>query len=177
MIYNVLKNSLINIWPSLVIVLVTVCCIRFAYLRINKIKFVLYKELLMMLSLVYLLLLYELVTRVDYNTLGGFNIIPFTEILRYKINSELFLLNVIGNIALFIPFGYIVSVYIKPKNIFYNLLISIIVSSTIEFVQLNIGRSFDVDDIILNTIGCSIGYLFYILVNKLMIFLSKKTLK
>ena len=78
MIYNVLKNSLINIWPSLVIVLVTVSCIRFAYLRINKIKFVLYKELLMMLSLVYLLLLYELVTRVDYNTLGGFNIIPFT---------------------------------------------------------------------------------------------------
>ena len=37
-----------------------------------------------------------------------------------------------------------------------------VVSTTVEFVQLNIGRSFDVDDIILNVLGGIIGYLLYI---------------
>ena len=168
MIFNILKNSIVNIWPSLVIILVTIISIRFAYLKINKIKFDFYKEFWTLFSVFYLLLLYELVTRVDYNTLGGgINITPFAEIMRYKITSEYFLLNVIGNIALFIPFGYIISKYIKSKNILYILLIAICVSTTIEIVQLNIGRSFDIDDILLNTIGCSIGYILYLIFNKL----------
>ena len=168
LIFNILKNSIVNIWPSLVIILVTIISIRFAYLKINKIKFDFYKEFWTLFSVFYLLLLYELVTRVDYNTLGGgINITPFAEIMRYKITSEYFLLNVIGNIALFIPFGYIISKYIKPKNILYILLIAICVSTTIEIVQLNIGRSFDIDDILLNTIGCSIGYILYLIFNKL----------
>lgn len=168
LIFNILKNSIVNIWPSLVIILVTIISIRFAYLKINKIKFDFYKEFWTLFSVFYLLLLYELVTRVDYNTLGGgINITPFAEIMRYKITSEYFLLNVIGNIALFIPFGYIISKYIKPKNILYILLIAICVSTTIEIVQLNIGRSFDIDDIILNTIGCTIGYILYLIFNNL----------
>ena len=44
---------------------------------------------------------------------------------------------------------------------------------TIEFVQLNIGRSFDVDDIILNTIGATFGYLIYKIINKMSIFKKK----
>lgn len=168
MIFNILKNSIVNIWPSLVIILVTIISIRFAYLKINKIKFDFYKEFWTLFSVFYLLLLYELVTRVDYNTLGGgINITPFAEIMRYKITSEYFLLNVIGNIALFIPFGYIISKYIKPKNILYILLIALCVSTTIEIVQLNIGRSLDIDDIILNTIGCTIGYILYLIFNNL----------
>ena len=59
-------------------------------------------------------------------------------------------------------FGLIVSMYIKPKTVMAPFLISLVVSSTVEFVQLNIGRSFDVDDIILNVLGCVIGYLLYI---------------
>lgn len=168
LIFNILKNSIVNIWPSLVIILVTIISIRFAYLKINKIKFDFYKEFWTLFSVFYLLLLYELVTRVDYNTLGGgINITPFAEIMRYKITSEYFLLNVIGNIALFIPFGYIISKYIKPKNILYILLIALCVSTTTEIVQLNIGRSFDIDDILLNTIGCTIGYILYLIFNYL----------
>ena len=119
-------------------------------------------------------MLYELVTRVDYNTLGGgINIIPFAEILRYKISSHLFLLNVIGNILLFVPFGFIISSYVKPNKFYLPVLISFLVSITIEFVQLNIGRSFDVDDIILNTIGATFGYLIYKFINKMPIFKKK----
>ena len=53
------------------------------------------------------------------------------------------------------------------------MLISFLVSITIEFVQLNIGRSFDVDDIILNTIGATFGYLIYKIINKMSIFKKK----
>ena len=41
-------------------------------------------------------------------------------------------------------------------------MLTILVSTTIEIVQLNIGRTFDIDDIILNAIGGIIGYLLYI---------------
>ena len=70
--------------------------------------------------------------------------------------------NVLGNVILFVPFGYIVSSYIKPKNMWTNTIIAVIVSCTIELVQLQIGRSFDVDDILLNTLGCIIGFLIYV---------------
>jgi len=178
MIYNILESSILNIWPSLIIMVVTLVTIRVFYLKTNKINFILYKELYTLLAIIYLLLLYQLVTRVDVNNLGGFNIIPFTEIFRYDLDSELFWCNVIGNILLFVPFGYIFSSYVKPKSIFSSLFVALIVSATIEVVQLNIGRSFDIDDIILNTIGCVIGFLIYVgfraIANHLPSFLKSK---
>lgn len=162
MILNIIKNSFLNIWPSLVIVCVTLISIRFAYLKTHKERLHFYEEFWGLLAIVYMLLLYELVTRVDYNTVAGFNIVPFREILRYDFSSNLFYLNVVGNIVLFIPFGYMVASYIKPKKIWTNTIIAILVSGTIEFVQYHIGRSFDIDDIILNTVGCIIGFLIYV---------------
>ena len=38
---------------------------------------------------------------------------------------------------------------------------------TAEFIQYKIGRTFDVDDILLNVIGAVIGYFGYILVHKI----------
>lgn len=174
MISNLLNSSLKHVWQALVIIIVTVLSSRVSYKICNKQKIVLYEEFYILLSITYLIMLYELVTRVDYNTLGGgINIIPFAEILRYKISSHLFLLNVIGNILLFVPFGFIISSYVKPNKFYLPVLISFLVSITIEFVQLNIGRSFDVDDIILNTIGATFGYLIYKIINKMPIFKKK----
>lgn len=168
MIYNILNESLKRIWPSLVIVNVIVLVLRICYQISKKEKIYFYKEFFLILSVTYLLLLYELVTRVDYNTLGGgVNIIPFQEISRYSISSELFLMNVIGNIVLFIPFGFIINTYFKTKKVWTILISALIVSTTIEFVQKQIGRSFDIDDILLNTIGCIIGFLIYKLYSKI----------
>ena len=47
------------------------------------------------------------------------------------------------------------------------IILTVIVSLTIECVQLNIGRTFDIDDIILNTIGGIIGSMIYIIVEKI----------
>lgn len=161
-IFDILKSSVLNIWPSLVILTITLVSVRIAHLRTHNDRICFYKEFWTLVAAVYLLLLYELVTRVDVNYVSGMNLVPFAEILRHDIHSTAFYLNVFGNIALFIPFGYIIAVYINPKKIWTNAIIAAIVSTTIEFVQLRIGRSFDIDDIILNTVGCIIGFLIYV---------------
>lgn len=162
MIWNTIKGVILDNWPILTIFLVTMCTMRFFYLKNHREKICFYKEFLSILGIIYIFLLFQLLTKVELNSGGGYNLIPFTEILRYEFGSKLFIYNVIGNICVFIPFGFIVAEYIKPKTIMAPLLISLIVSSTVEFVQLNIGRSFDVDDILLNIVGCVGGYLIYI---------------
>ena len=67
----------------------------------------------------------------------------------------------IGNIVVFIPFGYFISRYIGAKRIWQITLITLITSVTIEIVQYNIGRAMDIDDIILNVIGGIFGFLVY----------------
>lgn len=162
MIWNTIKGVITDNWPILTIFLVTMITMRYFYLRNNRERVCFYKEFLSVVGIIYIFLLFQLLTKVELNQGGGYNLIPFTEILRYEFGSKLFIYNVLGNIGIFIPFGLIVAEYIKPKTIFPPLLISLIVSSTVEFVQLNIGRSFDVDDILLNIIGCIGGYLLYV---------------
>ena len=90
------------------------------------------------------------------------NFIPFKEITRYSIGSRAFFYNIIGNIVLFIPFGYFVSDYLKAKKTHQILIPSIIISLTAELIQYKIGRAFDVDDIILNVLGAILGFMCYI---------------
>jgi glycopeptide antibiotics resistance protein len=155
-------DAINDVWPMLVIFVVIISTIRITYLTIHKEKFVFYKEFLNLIFIIYVLLLYKLLTNVETNTNGGYNLIPFTEIFRYEVGSELFIYNVVGNILIFIPFGYFVSGYIKASKVSHILTVSIISSLTVEIVQLQIGRSFDVDDIILNVVGAIIGFLLYI---------------
>lgn len=162
MILDTLTNAIVNVWPMLVIFLIVLVTIRLSYIKINHEKFVFYKEFLNLIFIIYVLLLYQLLTSTELNNNGGLNIVPFTEIFRYEIGSPLFMYNVIGNIAIFIPFGYFVSGYVKASRVSHILLISFITSLTVELVQLQIGRSFDIDDIILNVAGSVIGFLFFI---------------
>ena len=104
--------------------------------------------------------LFEVVTLQD-NNYGLSNLIPFKEIFRYDIGSRLFIKNIVGNILLFLPYGYFASYYLNSKKIWPVALLTLVVSFTIELVQLNIGRTFDIDDVILNTCGGVLGYLLY----------------
>lgn len=164
-IMKTLTTSIDNMWPMLTIFLVVIASVRLAAIRNNNEKFVFHKEFANLLFIIYILLLYELLTNTELNTIRGYNLVPFTEIFRYKIGTTSFYLNVIGNIVIFIPFGYFISTYIKPKRILPILLVSVISSATVEFVQICIGRSFDVDDIILNAVGAIIGFLVYVALN------------
>ena len=109
---------------------------------------------------IYILLLYYIVTFQD-NNYGTNNLNPFKEIFRYNVSSKLFFKNVVGNTILFIPFGIFVTHYVKNNKIYLTMFLTFLVSCSIEFAQSIIGRTADIDDIILNTTGGVIGYLIY----------------
>lgn len=116
------------------------------------------KEFVLVLFIAYLLILFSIVTY-PLNDYGLNNYRIFSEILRYKIGSKEFIQNIIGNILLFIPFGMFLGYYFKIKVISL-IIITILYSFSIEFIQILINRVFDIDDVILNLIGSIIGYYF-----------------
>ncbi|MBQ1496075.1 MAG: VanZ family protein [Bacilli bacterium] len=164
MIENTLKMALSENYPMIIIFTIVMVAIRLMYLLVNNEKFVFYKELMSLVSLLYALLLFYVVTFQDVNY-GTNNFVPFKEIFRYTFGSRVFIHNIIGNIILFVPFGYFVAHIMKTKNPLPTIIISLVTSSVIEFTQLKIGRTFDVDDIILNLIGSFLGALIYITIN------------
>ena len=160
-IRSVIKMS----WPTLVIVLTIVVILRVTYIMTSdKRKFCLYEEIFEILFLAYLVLLFQLVTSQDLPG-GGTNLMPFREILRYDVGTKTFYKQVFGNILLFIPLGYFATSYCKIKGLGTITLVSLLSSITIEVTQHYIGRTFDIDDIILNVVGGICGFLLYIGLN------------
>lgn len=158
-----IANILQNVWPMLVIFLVIICSVRITYIIKYKIKFVLYREVLALGFIIYIMCLFYVVTFQDVSWSSS-NFIPFKEMLRYRIFSNLFFKNVIGNMIMFMPYGFFISYILKLDNKKITFYLCLLVSCTIEITQLIIGRVFDVDDIILNLIGGMIGYGIYKLV-------------
>lgn len=162
MIKNLLDKIISEVWPMLVVFIIVMILLRFFYLQNHKEKFTFHKEFKMLLAIIYIWLLFELLTMTEINSVSGINLTPFSEILRYKIGTNYFNYNVLGNILVFIPFGYLIGEYVNPKKIWPIIITTLATSITVEFVQLKIGRSFDIDDIILNVLGAVIGYLIYV---------------
>lgn len=77
-------------------------------------------------------------------------------------------LSVLINLFLLFPIGFICPFIIKNCNIAKVIIIGVIVSFTIEFLQflLPIIRYPEVLDIINNTISVILGYMYYLLVNR-----------
>lgn len=103
-----------------------------------------------------------------------YNLILFREIKRFWIHRESLgftavALNLFGNIAAFIPFGMILPViYRRCRSFLYMTLLTLEFSLAVEFIQLvfKVG-SFDVDDLLLNTIGGMLGYLIFWILNRI----------
>ena len=153
-------------WPTLVVLLSVFIIMRVTlYFTSEDRNMVLHEELFNLLFMTYLLVLFRLVTSQDLSALHSTNLIPFREILRYEVGTSEFNKQVIGNILLFIPFGFFISNYCKIKGLGTITIVSLLTSFVIESVQHFIGRSFDVDDIILNVVGGIMGFLLYISLN------------
>lgn len=161
MIKKTIMEVLPNVWPMLIIILVIVCSLRITYIITKHKKFLLHRELIYLISIIYLLCLFHVVTFQDINY-GVSNFVPFKEIFRYSFGSPKFMSNVLGNIMLFIPFGFLSSYLLKNRKFSIATILTLIASLTIETVQYYIGRVFDIDDIILNLIGGILGFLVYI---------------
>lgn len=163
-------QDLVNFtWPMVFISSVIIVSLRISYILKYKKeeKFVFYKELLMLSFVIYIMCLFQVVTFQDDVSWSTNNFIPFKEILRYNIGSRLFFKNVLGNMLMFLPYGFFASYLLHNKKLKLSVVLTLIASFSIEFVQLMIGRVFDVDDILLNLLGGCLGFTIYYFVDKL----------
>ncbi|MDO4633954.1 MAG: VanZ family protein [Eubacteriales bacterium] len=121
-----------------------------------------------LLFMVYFLFLAEGFGRVDSGRTYAYNLRLFQEIRRFWDNRESLgmkavLINIGGNVLCFVPFGCIVPIlWRKMSKAGKILLLSFFSSLMIEIIQLifKVG-SFDVDDLLLNTIGGMLGFAVY----------------
>lgn len=144
----------------MLIVTIIASTLRLVYLLQNKQKFIFYQEILSLGFILYVMMLFYVVTFQDVSWSSS-NFIPFKEMFRYSFGSFLFFKNVIGNMIMFLPYGFFVAYVLKTKKLVPVLLLSFVISCTIETTQLVIGRVFDVDDIMLNVVGGVLGFYFY----------------
>ncbi len=138
-----------------------------------------------MILLVYFLFFSEEYGRTEPYETYKYNLELFKEIKRYwynreKIGTLFFLINLVGNVVVFMPFGFLVPVMYREqrKDVVYRghyfrsmlfvLLLGFLFSLVIEFIQLvtKVG-CFDVDDLLLNTSGVLLGYIIYYISKKL----------
>lgn len=153
-------------WPVIIFICVISIIFRIMSLLKNKKRFVFHEEVSYLLALVYILCLFQVVTSQDVEGVHGVNITLFEEMTRYQIGSNLFYRNIIGNIVLFTPFGFLLGHIFKINKYWQVTILTLLTSLLIETIQLSIGRAFDVDDIVLNIIGGLLGYLVYRLLSK-----------
>lgn len=161
-LYNNFKDIFNTTWPMVFVSLVILISFRLSYIYKNKTKVVLYKEIFLFFFAFYILCLFQIVTSADISKSYGNNFIPFKEIMRYPLFSEGFMKNVVGNMFLFLPYGFFVGRYFSGKNKPLSIFLITLASVAIEYTQLSIGRVFDVDDILLNVIGGTIGYMLFL---------------
>ena len=166
MFNTTIKNIIFNIWPMIIIMTVILSSIRITSMIKNKEKFILYDELLKLGFLIYIISLFYVVTFQDVSWSTS-NFIPFKEMFRYRVFSTMFFKNVIGNMIMFLPYGFFISYILKLDKKKIVLILSLLISITIEVTQLIIGRVFDVDDILLNVVGGLLGYFIYRIITKI----------
>ena len=160
---NVFEFSL----PMIIISVVVAITLRAADIVKNKKEFCFYKELIALSFIIYILCLFQVVTFQDNNNISSNNLIPFREMFRYDLGSRLFLKNVLGNIIMFLPYGFFTSYFLSEKKLLPIFILTVVTSLTIESTQLMIGRVFDIDDILLNIVGGVLGHYLYILILKI----------
>ena len=100
----------------------------------------------------------------------SYNLTLFKEIRRFLLYRNILgwravFLNIFGNVLAFMPFGFFLPViWVRTRHWYITVLLSFAMSLLVETMQL-VGKvgSFDVDDLLLNTIGGFAGYIIFIL--------------
>ena len=132
----------------------------------QKMGWVLFLLYLALLS--YLMFFSEDFGRTNPNRGYAYNVAPFKEIMRFityyeTLGMKAVVVNLAGNVIAFMPFGFFMPVVSRrsrgPVRIIF---LGFGFSLMLETIQLvfKVG-SFDVDDLILNTLGAAIGFFCY----------------
>lgn len=131
--------------------------------RAARLFFIIY-----MILLVYFLLLSDGFGRLEGYSQYRYNLVPFQEIIRFVkyrdyIDFLSVLLNLLGNVAAFMPFGALIRWVLDRKVRWYQAVgYTFLFSLSVELLQLvaRVGV-FDVDDLLLNTLGGLLGFFVY----------------
>lgn len=114
--------------------------------------------------LYYVILLFNMVIFARYNSVNGYNIIPFKSIINQFIIGNIYsiIINVFGNFLIFMPLEYFNIELFKINKLSINFLLSFAVIFAIELFQFIFKAGvFDIDDLILRTLGMMTFYLMY----------------
>lgn len=117
----------------------------------------------------YLVLLFNMVIFARYQSISRYNLVPFKSIIYIISSSNLYsiLINIFGNLFIFIPLEYFMIELFKIKKGLYTILLSFGIVLCIEVFQyiFKVGV-FDVDDLILCTMGIVIFYFLYLKIKR-----------
>ena len=113
---------------------------------------------------------------VNQNVFGEINLIPgkvlvdsYYEVI-HNYNYLYFIVDVIGNISLFVPIGFLIPTLWKNVSMKHILIIALSSSLCIELLQLPQARGTDIDDLWLNVIGTVVGFWIYTILLRNQIF-------
>lgn len=117
---------------------------------------------LLLMLLAYLALLFFLTMMAPrFEVRQRLRLVPFqTIIAQTRSGGWPFLINIVGNVAAFVPLGILVPAWAQRLRSFgIILLVGLLTSITIELLQwLFTVRVVDIDDVLLNTAGALAGY-------------------
>ena len=135
---------------------------------LGKILFVLY-----VIFIIYFLIFSDWYGRTGEMQEYHYNLELFKEIRRFweyrdQVGMFAMFTNLLGNVVIFVPFGFFMPMASRYRSFFSTVFYSFGLSLCVETFQLltKVG-SFDVDDLILNTLGGVIGYLLFWICNKI----------
>ena len=95
---------------------------------------------------------------------GDVNLIPFQTFAADA--HSLYIL--IGNLVMFLPFGFFAALLWRGMTLGRAAAAGLALTAAIECWQLTVGRAFDIDDLLLNTLGVMAGYLLWRLADRLL---------
>lgn len=195
---NSIINQFIQVIPITLLVGLLYIIFRFLKLKKNNSDINYKKEILYLIFVCYIVGLFNLVlvprnfwNTIWHNIFYNLNENPFEGIFDfsynfiptiYKIIIGEYTLDswgkamIVGNFLMFIPMGILLSLCfenVNKKNIFNN---AVLIPLAIEVLQLVVGRSFDIDDLVMNFLGIVIGYFIVELVKKIKCLINVKTL-
>lgn len=133
---------------------------------LGRVLFVLY-----MFFLLYFLIFSDWYGRTDISREYRYNLVLFKEIKRFieyreELGAFAVFTNLFGNILIFMPYGFFISMASRSRGFFMTLFYSFGLSLCVETFQIltKVG-SFDVDDLLLNTLGGVLGYILFLICN------------
>ncbi len=168
--------------------------IRYLYIKIKHKKTTVIKEVVLATFVLYIVglasqtvipkwymgFIYEEGFYFDFlisNNVSQINLVPFHTISQYlfELNPNLdagdsggiSILNIAANMFLFTPLGFFIPLIWSKWDSFKKMfLVGLVITCLVEVLQFFIGRSTDIDDVILNVFGIIIGYGIYLFFKK-----------